>query len=250
LRTTTPHPNTPSVHQVPRTTSLPPPQLIRPPLAAPLLKSTLLPSTQPWRPRPSTRCRSTSSAACPMPIRGPHAPVPARKHGGSGGARARTRPSARTAHRANGVGRDGGSLFCLAPPLSPNFLASRCPSPLHGIFLRRFHAGSGPSARASTSLPAGERWRIKTPAMLLPARTHDKRTPRHDTGGAPTSASCTLENMMTARTEVHRLELGSNCLCICFASLHSLWSARCRSGIRVWTQLLMPKLNATLLAVF
>jgi len=39
-------------------------------------------------------------------------------------------------------------------------------------------------------------------------------------------------------------------LLICFASLPSLWSARCRPGIRVWTQLLMLKVNAALLAVF
>jgi len=38
----------------------------------------------------------------------PLAPVLPRNHGGSGRARARTRPSARTAHRANGAKREGG----------------------------------------------------------------------------------------------------------------------------------------------
>jgi len=110
----------------------------------------------------------------PPACSGPPAPVLPRKHGGSGGARARTRPSARTAHRANGAGRDDGrtgeaarttadggwrveylkgalSLSFLAPPLSPNVLASRCPSSPLCVFLPLFHVGLGPSARASTS---------------------------------------------------------------------------------------------------
>ena len=142
------------------------------------------------------------------------------------------------------------SLYFLAPPVSPIVLASCCFSPPLGVFLPRFHVGPGPSGRAPASLPAGGRWRTMTPASLLPARTHRKGTPRQDTGGTPTAASCTWESMMTARTEVHRLELGSNCLYICFASLPSLWSARCRPEIRVWAQLLMLKVNSTLLAVF
>jgi len=44
----------------------------------------------------------------PPACSGPPAPVLPRKHGGSGGARARTRPSAWTAHRANGAEWDGG----------------------------------------------------------------------------------------------------------------------------------------------
>ena len=222
MRTKTPHRNTPSVHHVPPTTTPPPPELIRPPLSSALLYQTLFPSTQPWRPRPSTRCRSTGSTTCPLPTRGPTAPVPPRKHGGSGGIRARTRPSARTAHRAKGAGRDGGltgvaaraagdggwrveylkgalSHSFLAPALSPNFLASHCPSTPLGVLLPPFHIGPKPSARASASLPSGGRWRTKTPAPLLRARTHRKGTPQHDTGGAPTAASCTWANMMTSK---------------------------------------------------
>jgi len=43
----------------------------------------------------------------PPACSGPPAPVLPRKHGGSGEARARTRPSARTVHRANGAEQDG-----------------------------------------------------------------------------------------------------------------------------------------------
>jgi len=132
--------------------------------------------------------------------------------------------------------------------VSANVLVSRCLSPPLGVFLPRFHVGPGPSARASASLSAGGRWRTKTLAPLLPTRTHRKGTPRHDTGGAPTAAPCTWASMMTARTEINRLELDFNCFYICFASLPSLWSACCRPGIRVWNQLLMLKVNATILA--
>jgi len=61
----------------------------------------------------------------PPACSGPPTPVLPRKHGGSGGARARTRSSARTAHRANCAGRDDGRQQIPPPTFSTTLSPSR-----------------------------------------------------------------------------------------------------------------------------
>ncbi|OSX73937.1 hypothetical protein BU14_0319s0025 [Porphyra umbilicalis] len=114
-------------------------------------------STSSSRPGPPPRNVAANAAATQ---RGPPAPAPPRKHGGSGRACTRTQPSARTAHRANGAGRDGGWTGVAARTAGDGGMSSGS----NGDGITVDHAATAAAATAAAAAATGPPARGGAPA--------------------------------------------------------------------------------------